>query len=157
MAPLPEQSLEHRVRSIVAEHRGDRGALLPVLHTVKEELGYVDPAVIPVLATELNLSRADVYGVVTFYEDFRQTAPGRRTVRICRAEACQAVGAVTVADRARERLGISFGETTPDGEVTLEQVFCFGNCATGPAVEIDGRLYGRVGPERLDALLEVDA
>lgn len=157
MAPLSEQSLERRVRSIVAEHRGDRGALLPILHAVREELGYVDPAVIPVLATELNLSRADVYGVVTFYEDFRQSPPGRRTVRICRAEACQAVGGVPVADRARERLGISFGETTPDGAVTLEQVFCFGNCATGPAIEVDGRLYGRVGPERLDALLEVDA
>ncbi|GAA2247892.1 formate dehydrogenase subunit gamma [Streptomyces ruber] len=151
MAASPD--LEQRVRSIVAEHRGTRGALLPVLHAVKEEFGYVDPAVIPVLATELNLSRADVYGVITFYEDFRQTPPGRTTVRICRAEACQAVGAGTLADRARSRLGVSFGGTTPDGAVTLDQVFCLGNCATGPAVEIDGRLHGRVTPERLDALL----
>jgi formate dehydrogenase subunit gamma len=157
MAASPEQSQERtpeqRVRSIVADHRGTRGALLPVLHAVKEELGYVDPAVIPVLATELNLSRADVYGVITFYEDFRQSPPGRTTVRVCRAEACQAVGAVALADRAKERLGVSFGETSPDGAVTLDQVFCFGNCATGPAVEIDGRLHGRVTPERLDALL----
>ncbi len=155
MAVSPEQSpdLEQRVRSIVAEHRGTRGALLPVLHAVREEFGHVDPAVIPVLAGELNLSRADVYGVITFYEDFRQSPPGRTTVRICRAEACQAVGARTLADRATSRLGVSFGETTPDGAVTLDQVFCLGNCATGPAVEVDGRLHGRVTPERLDTLL----
>ncbi|MEU4131110.1 formate dehydrogenase subunit gamma [Streptomyces wuyuanensis] len=152
----PEGSPEDRVRAIVAAHRGERGALLPVLHSVKEELGYVDPAVIPVLAAELNLSRADVHGVVTFYEDFRQSPPGRRTVRICRAEACQAVGAANVAERARNRLGVSFGETTSDGEITLDQVFCLGNCALGPAVEVDGRLYGRVTPERLDALLTAE-
>jgi formate dehydrogenase subunit gamma len=157
VVPLPEGSLEDRVRAIVAEHRNDRGPLLPILHAIKEELGYVDPAVIPVVATELNLSRADVYGVVTFYQDFRQTPPGHKTVRICRAEACQAVGAAKVADHTRERLGITFGETTLDGAVTLEEVFCFGNCATGPAVQIDDRLYGRVSPERLDNLLEADA
>ncbi|MEU2161332.1 formate dehydrogenase subunit gamma [Streptomyces sp. NPDC019208] len=154
--PSPEGALEDRVRAIVAGHRGERGALLPVLHSVKEELGYVDPAVIPVLAAELNLSRADVHGVVTFYEDFREAPPGRRTVRICRAEACQAVGAAALADRARRRLRVSFGETTTDGEVTLDQVFCLGNCALGPAVEVDGRLHGRVTIERLDAFLTVE-
>ena len=122
-----------------------------------DEMGYVDPAAIPILADELNLSRADVYGVVTFYHDFRQTPPGRTTVRICRAEACQAVGAAELADRARNRLGVGFGETTTDGAVTLEQVFCLGNCATGPSVQVDDRLYGRVTPERLDGMLEVSA
>jgi formate dehydrogenase subunit gamma len=157
MTSLPTQSLEDRVRSIVAEHRDDRGALLPILHAVMEDMGYVDPAAIPVLADELNLSRADVYGVVTFYHDFRQTPPGRRTVRICRAEACQAVGAAELADRAQKRLGVGFGETTTDGAVTLEQVFCLGNCATGPSVQVDDRLYGRVSPEQLERMLEVGA
>lgn len=157
MTSSPTQSLEDRVRSIAAEHRDDRGALLPILHAVMDEMGYVDPAAIPILADELNLSRADVYGVVTFYHDFRQTPPGRTTVRICRAEACQAVGAAELADRARNRLGVGFGETTMDGAVTLEQVFCLGNCATGPSVQVDDRLYGRVTPERLDGMLEVSA
>ncbi|WP_204077069.1 formate dehydrogenase subunit gamma [Planotetraspora phitsanulokensis] len=157
MTSSPPQSLEDRVRSIVAEHRDDRGALLPILHAVMEDMGHVDPAAIPILADELNLSRADVYGVITFYHDFRQTPPGRKTVRICRAEACQAVGAAQLADNAKERLGVGFGETTPDGSVTLEQVFCLGNCATGPSVQVDGRLYGRVSPAQLDGMLEVGA
>ncbi|GAA4570315.1 formate dehydrogenase subunit gamma [Planotetraspora kaengkrachanensis] len=157
MTSSPPQSLEDRVRSIVAEHRDDRGALLPILHAVMEEMGHVDPAAIPILADELNLSRADVYGVITFYHDFRQTPPGRKTIRICRAEACQAVGAAQLADNARARLGVGFGETTADGAVTLEQVFCLGNCATGPSVQVDGRLYGRVSPEQLDGMLEVGA
>jgi formate dehydrogenase subunit gamma len=157
MAPLPqqpEQSLEQQVRSVVAAHRGERGALLPILHGIQAELGYIDPAVIAVLADELNLSRADVHGVVTFYHDFRSTPPGRATVRICRAEACQALGATALADHAQARLGVAFGETTADGAVTLEQTFCFGNCALGPAVQVGDRLYGRVDRDRLDSLLE---
>jgi formate dehydrogenase subunit gamma len=157
MAPVPEQSLAQRVRAVVAAHRGERGALLPILHRIQDELGYVDPAVIPILAAELNLSRADVHGVITFYHDFRQTPPGRTTVRICRAEACQAVGAAALADHAKARLDVSFGETTADGAVTLEQVFCFGNCALGPAVQVGDRLYGRVDPDRLDSLLEASS
>ncbi|GAA3689014.1 formate dehydrogenase subunit gamma [Nonomuraea antimicrobica] len=151
------QSLEDRVRSAVARHRNDRGALLPILHTLMEDLGHIDPEAIPILADELNLSRADVHGVVTFYHDFRQSAPGRTTIRICRAEACQAVGAAGLVDRAKDRLGVGLGETTPDGAVTLEQVFCLGNCATGPSVQVGDRLYGRVGPQELDRLLEVSA
>jgi formate dehydrogenase subunit gamma len=157
MAPVSEQSLEQQVRSLVATHRGERGALLPILHSIQSELGHVDPAVIPILADELNLSRADVHGVVTFYHDFRQTPPGRTTVRICRAEACQAVGATALADHAQARLGVKFGETTADGAVTLEQAFCFGNCALGPAVQVGDRLHGRVDPDRLDSLLGVSS
>ncbi|SDM24371.1 formate dehydrogenase subunit gamma [Nonomuraea maritima] len=153
----PTQSLENRVRSVVARHRDDRGALMPVLHGLMEEMGHIDPAAIPVLAEELNLSRADVHGVVTFYHDFRQSPPGRTTVRICRAEACQSVGAAGLVEHAKDRLGVGLGETTPDGAVTLEQVFCLGNCALGPAVQVDDRLYGRVGPQDLDRLLEVSA
>ena len=145
--------LAERVRVIVARHQGSRGALLPILHAVQGELGYVDPAVVPVVADALNLSTAEVHGVVTFYRDFRSTPPGRATVRICRAEACQAVGATALAAHARRRLGVGFGETTADGAVTLDEVFCLGNCALGPAVQVDGRLHGRVGPARFDALL----
>jgi formate dehydrogenase subunit gamma len=145
-----------RVREIVAAHRGERGALMPILHAIQAEYGHIDPAAIPVIAAELNLSRADVHGVVTFYKDFRQTAAGRTTVRVCRAEACQAVGSDVLAQHAESRLGVGFGETTSDGAVTLETVFCLGNCALGPSVEIAGRLYGRVDADRLDALLSAD-
>lgn len=145
--------VEQRARSAVAAHRGERGALLPILHDLQAEFGYVDPAVVPVLAEELNLSRADVYGVVSFYHDFRERPPGRTVVRICRGEACQACGAEALVEHARRSLGTDLGGTSPSRDVTLEQVFCFGNCALGPAVEVDGRLAGRVDPARLDALV----
>jgi formate dehydrogenase subunit gamma len=115
-------------------------------------LGHVPQEAVPVLAEELNLSRADVHGVVTFYHDFRREPAGRTTVRICRAEACQALGADQLVSYARQS-GLPLGETTPDGSVTVEQVFCLGNCALGPSVEADGRLYGRVGPAKLGAIL----
>jgi len=147
------ETLEQRVRSAVAAHRGERGALLPILHELHAELGYLDPAALPILAAELNISRADVYGVVTFYHDFRDSPPGATTVRICRAEACQAVGAERLAEHATRRLGVGFGETSADRAVTLDEVFCFGNCALGPTVEVDGRLYGRVDERRFDEVM----
>jgi formate dehydrogenase subunit gamma len=150
---LLKESVEDLVRNVVEAHRGDRGALMPILHDIQEKLGYIDPAVVPILAKELNLSRADVHGVVTFYHDFRKNPAGATTVRICRAEACQSVGAERLADIVKTRLGIGFGETTPDGEVTLEQTFCFGNCALGPAVQVGDRLYGRMEPESVMAKL----
>ncbi|WP_405930427.1 NAD(P)H-dependent oxidoreductase subunit E [Streptomyces sp. NBC_00827] len=145
-------TVEHVVRRVAARHRGERGALLPVLHAVQAELGHVPQEAIPVLADEFNLSRADVHGVVTFYHDFRREPAGRNTVRICRAEACQALGANSLVGYAREA-GLSLGETTADGAVTVEQVFCLGNCALGPAVEVNGRLHGRVSPAGLGAIL----
>jgi formate dehydrogenase subunit gamma len=134
--------VEQRVRSAVAAHRGDRGALMPILHDIQAEFGYVDKAVVPIIADELNLSRADVFGVLSFYHDFRDQPPAGTVVRVCRAEACQANGAAALFEHARQA-----------GGVTVEQVFCFGNCALGPAVEINGRLVGRVDANRLDALL----
>jgi formate dehydrogenase subunit gamma len=134
--------VEQRVRSAVAAHRGDRGALMPILHDIQAEFGYVDKAVVPIIADELNLSRADVYGVLSFYHDFREQPAAGTVVRVCRAEACQANGAAALFDHAQQADG-----------VTVEQVFCFGNCALGPAVEINGRLVGRVDANRLDALL----
>ncbi|WP_329544487.1 NAD(P)H-dependent oxidoreductase subunit E [Streptomyces sp. NBC_01356] len=145
-------TVEHVVRRVAARHRGERGALLPVLHAVQAELGHVPQEAIPVLADEFNLSRADVHGVVTFYHDFRREPAGRTTVRICRAEACQALGANSLVGYAREA-GLPLGETTADGAVTVEQVFCLGNCALGPAVEVNGRLHGRVSPAGLGAIL----
>ena len=142
-----------RIDAIVAAHRGDRGALLPILHQLQAEFGFVDPSVEPRLADLLNLSVAEVHGVVTFYKDFRREPPGRVTVRICRAEACQAVGADRLLEHAEASLGTKAGATTEDGAVTLDEVFCLGNCALGPTVAVGERLHGRVSPARFDALL----
>jgi formate dehydrogenase subunit gamma len=142
-----------RVRAIATELRGLRGPLLPILHAVQHELGHVDTGDVPVIADVLNLSVAEVHGVVTFYRDFRRSPGGRVAVRVCRAEACRSVGAEVLAAHAQRRLGVGFGETTSDGAVTLDEVFCLGNCALGPAAQVDGRLHGRVTPARFDALL----
>ncbi|MCO1581178.1 formate dehydrogenase subunit gamma [Crossiella sp. SN42] len=152
-----EPSLMDRVRSVVDRHRGDRGALLPILHSLQAEFGYIDQAMVPVLAAELNLSRAEVHGVVTFYHDFRAEPAGQTVVKLCRAEACQSVGAEDLVAHAENRLGSKLGSTTPDGRVTLEQVFCLGNCALGPAGQVNGRLYGRLDPARLDGILDAEA
>ncbi|MFJ7962156.1 NAD(P)H-dependent oxidoreductase subunit E [Streptomyces sp. NPDC096324] len=145
-------TVESVVRRAAAVHRDQRGALLPVLHAVQAELGCVPREAIAVLADEFNLSRADVHGVVTFYHDFRGEPAGRTTVRVCRAEACQALGAERLVAYVREA-GLEVGETSADGAVTVEQVFCLGNCALGPSVEVNGRLFGRVGPARLGSML----
>jgi formate dehydrogenase subunit gamma len=142
-----------RVRGIASRLRDQRGPLLPILHTVQAELGHIDTADLPVIADVLNLSVAEVHGVVTFYRDFRRSPGGRAVVRVCRAEACQAVGAEALAEHAQRRLGVEFGETTADGAVTLDEVFCLGNCALGPAVQVGERLHGRVSPARFDTLL----
>ncbi|RTL68745.1 MAG: formate dehydrogenase subunit gamma [Pseudonocardiaceae bacterium] len=149
----PPGRVDEVVSRAVEAHRGSRGALLPILHAVQEELGHVPPSVVPVLADRLNLSTAEVHGVVTFYRDFRTTPPGRVTVRVCRAEACQAVGGEALMEHAAASLGVVRGGTTADGAVTLDEVFCLGNCALGPAVQVGDRLHGRVTPARLDALI----
>ncbi|MGZ0149035.1 NAD(P)H-dependent oxidoreductase subunit E [Kribbella sp. WER1] len=142
-----------RVREIAAGLADLRGPLLPILHAVQEELGYVDQPDVAVIADVLNVAVAEVHGVVTFYKDFRRTPAGRTTVSICQAEACRAAGAVPLGEHAQRSIGCSFGETTADGRITLDEIYCFGNCALGPAVQIAGRLHGRVTPGRLDALL----
>lgn len=151
--PVPVSARAGRVRSIAVEMRGLRGALIPILHAVQEELEYVAPEDVAVIADVLNLAVAEVHGVVTFYKDFRRTAAGRTTVAICQAEACRSVGAVELAEHAKRTVGCGFGETTYDGRVSLDEVFCFGNCALGPAVQVGDKLHGRVTPARLDALL----
>ena len=141
-------------RSVVAAHRGDRGALLPILHGIQHALGHVPTEVVPVVAAELNLSRADVHGVVSFYKDFRRTPPGRSVVGLCGAEACQAVGSEALAEEVERRLGVERGATRPDGAVTLDEVFCLGNCALGPAAIVDGRVLGRVTADTIGALVD---
>ena len=148
---LPSES--DTVRRIVADMKDRPGPLIEILHSVQAALGYVPPDAVPILAEALNLSRAEVHGVVTFYHFFRETPPGRHTVSICRAEACQSMGADDLVQHAKRRLGVDFHETTADGIFSLEPIFCLGNCALSPAAMIDGRLYGRVTPERFDELV----
>jgi formate dehydrogenase subunit gamma len=140
-------------RTLISERQALPGALLPILHALQERFGYVDPAAVPLIADALNLSRAEVHGVITFYHDFRSTPPGRHVVRICRAEACQSMGADALVAHAKRRLGVDFHGTTADGAVTLEQVFCLGNCALSPAVMVDEELHGRVDPAGFDRLV----
>jgi formate dehydrogenase subunit gamma len=147
--PWSEQSARERIGA----HAGQRGPLLPVLHALQERFGYVDPRAVRLVAQALNLSRADVYGVLTFYPDLRSTPPGRVRVQVCRGEACQAVGGRALADHATSSLGVDFGQSAPDGSLTLDEVFCLGNCALGPTVTVNGALHGRVHPGQLDKLV----
>ena len=142
-------NLPELVRSVVDQHRHERGPLLVILHAIQDRLGYIDPDVVPLLAAELNLSRADVHGVVTFYKDFRSEPAGSLKLQLCRAEACQSVGAEQLVAQLEQWLGIKVGGTTPDGSTTLDQVFCLGNCALGPSAQINGRVYGRLDRDRV--------
>jgi formate dehydrogenase subunit gamma len=130
-----------------------QGPLLPILHAVQQALHFVPKDAVPLIARELNLSVAEVHGVISFYHYFRQERPGRHVVHLCRAEACQALGAVQLEAHAKSTLGIDFHGTTADGAITLEPVYCLGNCALGPSLMIDERLQGRVSTQRFDALM----
>ena len=152
MESLPSDQIA-AVRRIAAQHRERPGPLLEVLHAIQATLGYVPEGAVPVVAEELNLSRAEVHGVVTFYHFFRRHRPGAHTVSLCQAESCQAMGAEALAEHARERLGIDFHQTTADGRFSLEPIYCLGNCACSPAAMIDGQLHGRLTPEAFDALI----
>ncbi len=146
------------VAAALTEHAGRRGPLLPVLHAVQHALGHVPDSAVPLIGEGLNLSRADVHGVLTFYTDLRRTPGGRVAVQVCRGEACQAVGAAELVTAAQQRFGVELGATTADGEVSLDEVFCLGNCALGPSALVTsalvagqclGRLNGADGAERL--------
>jgi formate dehydrogenase subunit gamma len=129
------------------------GALMPILHDIQDRLGFVPPESVPTIAHALNLTRAEVHGVISFYHDFRSSPPGRHIVRICRAESCQAVGAESLIAHAERRLGCEFHHTSSNGAVTLEPVYCLGNCALSPAVTVDHEVFGRVTPDRFDAIM----
>ncbi len=143
-----------RVGDILHAHVGLEGPLLPILHAVQASYGFVPQAALPVIALRLNISRAEVHGVMSFYHDFREEPAGRHVVKLCRAEACQAMGADRISAHAKARLGVDWHGTTPDGRITLEPVFCLGLCACAPAALIDGRVVGRVDEVRLDALID---
>jgi formate dehydrogenase subunit gamma len=130
------------------------GALLPILHALQDEFGYVDKAAIPLVASALNLSHAEVHGVISFYHDFRHDEPGRHVLKVCRAEACQSMGCEKMIGHVENRLGVKLGQTTEDHGFTVEAVYCLGNCALSPAVMLDGKLYGRVSSDVADFLID---
>lgn len=142
-----------RASEIIAGQADRDGAVLPILHALQRTFGFVPEAAEPMIAQALNLSRAEVHGVVTFYHDFRRTLPGRHVLKLCRAEACQSVGGEALVARAEAALGVAMGETSPDGRVTLEPTYCLGLCATAPSAMLDGRLFGRLTEARLDRLV----
>ena len=142
-----------RGAEIIAEHTHLEGATLVMLQALQEAFGYVPEPAIPMIASTLNLSRAEVHGVFTFYHDFRRQPAGRHVLKLCRAEACQAAGGDALAARAESKLGIAIGNTTPDERVTLEPIYCLGLCATAPSAMLDDRLIGRLDEARIDALV----
>ena len=142
-----------RGTEIIAEHTHLEGATLVILHALQGAFGYVPEPAITMIASALNLSRAEVHGVFTFYHDFRHKPAGRHVLKLCRAEACQAAGGDALTARAEAKLGITIGNTTPDERVTLEPVYCLGLCATAPSAMLDGRVVGRLDEARIDALV----
>ena len=146
--------LDETVSTVCTAHGNRPADLIEILHEIQASLGYVPEGATQMLASALNLSRAEVHGVISFYHDFNRAPPGRHIVRVCRAEACQAVGCESLAKHAETSLGISFGKTRGDGQARLEAVYCLGNCALGPSVMIDGQLHGRVDAARFDALMD---
>jgi len=141
------------IRRLAEARAAEPGGLLPILHAIQDRLGYVPETAVPIVAEVLNLSRAEVHGVVTFYHFFRTKPPGKQTLYVCRAEACQSMGSRALESYARQKLGVDFHETTADGRYSLEPVYCLGNCACSPAVMVDETVYGRVTPQRLDEIL----
>jgi formate dehydrogenase subunit gamma len=143
-----------RALSCIRELEHLPGALLPMLHALQEEFGYVDKAAVPLIAQTLNISHAEVHGVISFYHDFRHAPAGRHVLKMCRAESCQSMGCESMIRHVEKKLGVKLGETTLDNSFTVEPVYCLGNCALSPAVMLDGKLYGRVSSEVADFLID---
>ena len=143
---------QEQVMTIIAEHAALEGATLPILHALQAVFGYIHEEAVPLVAVALNLSRAEIHGVVSFYHEFRRSPPGRHVLRLCRAEACQSVGGAAVADAVRQALGVDWHGTTENGALTLEPVFCLGLCANGPAALLDETPMVRVTPQRITDL-----
>lgn len=146
------------IARIVDAHRALEGPLLPMLHTLQEAFGYIPTQAHGPICDALNITRAELHGVITFYHDFREKPAGRHVLKICRAEACQSVGGAAVADALLAKLGLEWHDTTANGAVTIEPVYCLGMCACAPAAMVDDRVVGRVDAAKLDKLLaEMDA
>lgn len=141
------------VKAVIARHQGRPGALLPILHAIEHDVGYIPPESVTVIAAALNLSRAEVHGVITFYPHFHTVPPATHTIEVCQAESCQAMGSDRLTAHAQERLGCALHSHTPDGRYALMPVYCLGLCAQSPSVMIDGRPHARVSPEKLDRLV----
>ena len=142
-----------RTAAIIQELKGLEGPLLPILHGIQEEFGHVPQDALPVIAEALNISRAEVHGVVTFYHDYRSQPAGRHVLKVCQAESCQSMGSDAIAAKLKQLLGIGFHETTRDGSVTLEPVYCLGLCACSPAAMLDGEVIGRLDDQKLDEIV----
>ncbi len=148
------QNVSAIIDALIKEHQHRAGALLPLLHAIQDAIGYVPESCYASISKALSLSVAEVHGVVTFYHHFRTQKPGRHVMQICRAESCQAMGSEALEAHAKQCLNIDYHQTTADGAVTLEPVYCLGNCALSPSVMVDDEIYGRVSPEELDALIK---
>lgn len=153
MAVYEDWSTE-RAAQVIAEHKHLDGATMPILHAMQETFGFVPDPVVPMIAETLNLSRAEVYGVLTFYHDFRREPPGCTVVKLCAAEACQSMGSTALTAYAEEKLGVAMGETSSDGRVTLEPIYCLGLCACAPSALVDGQLVGRLDRATVDEIAE---
>ncbi|WP_445372987.1 formate dehydrogenase subunit gamma [Methylomonas sp. HW2-6] len=147
------QTQQATVLEILDAHRTMPGSLLPILHGIQDTLGYIPPAAVADIASSLNLSQAEVHGVISFYHYFRDTPPGKHTVRICRAESCQSMNSTALENHAKQVLGIDYHETTADQAFSLEPVYCLGNCACSPSITIDDQVFGRVTPDKFDSLI----
>ena len=150
---LDSATLSARLEEILYAHKDMEGSLLPILHAVQADFGYVPPEALPIIAKDLNITRAEAHGVMSFYHDFREKPAGRHVLKLCRGEACQATGGDRVAAHAQKALGLDWHETSADGAVTLDPIFCLGLCACGPAAMLDGKLIGRLDEARIDAII----
>jgi formate dehydrogenase subunit gamma len=149
---LASTEIASRTAAVVNELKGLEGPLLPILHGIQDEFGFVPGESLPVIADLLNLSRAEVHGVVTFYHDYRNHPAGRHVLKLCRAEACQSTGGDELAAKLQQLLGIGFHETTADGAVTLEPVYCLGLCACAPSAMLDGEVIGRLDADKIEEI-----
>jgi len=146
-------SIQETVQAVITKLKDKPGALLPILHGIQDALGYIPADSVPAIAQGLYLSRAEVHGVISFYHYFRDTPPGKQTIQLCRAESCQAMGGKQLEQHVKDQLGIDYHETTADGQFSLEPVYCLGNCACSPAIQVGADIYGRVSPQSFDAII----
>jgi formate dehydrogenase subunit gamma len=147
-------NINPKVQAIITSLKDKPGALLPILHGIQDQLGYIPAETVPAIADALNLSRAEVHGVISFYHYFRDTPPGKTTIQLCRAESCQAMGAKALENHVKNKLGIDYHETTTDGAFSLESVYCLGLCACSPSMQIGKEVYGRVSAESFDNTIQ---
>jgi len=146
-------SIQETVQAVITTLKDKPGALLPILHGIQDALGYIPADSVLAIAQGLHLSRAEVHGVISFYHYFRDTPPGKQTIHICRAESCQSMGGKQLEQHVKDQLGIDYHQTTADGQFSLEPVYCLGNCACSPAIQVGADIYGRVSPQGFDAII----